>query len=136
MFSQVSGLNAARVLVFPVVGHDALHHVAIAEGKPVVRSLIKYHGKEGSGASVEFKLKEGSITMLGITQYANGKFRFIIGEGESQAGPIPIKIQLLLKSKGWSSAKLPPIPNLSIISIAIQVFMSNSPHIGKPLPIS
>ena len=72
-----------------LIGHDGPHHVAIAEGKPVVRSLLKYHGKEGSGASVEFKLKEGPITMLGITQDANGKFRFIIGEGESQAGPIP-----------------------------------------------
>lgn len=72
-----------------LIGHDGPHHIAIAEGKPVIRSLLKYHGKEGSGASVEFKIKEGPITMLGITQDANGHFRFIIGEGESQAGPIP-----------------------------------------------
>ena len=72
-----------------LIGHDGPHHIAIAEGKPVIRSLLKYHGKEGSGASVEFKIKEGPITMLGITQDANGRFRFIIGEGESQAGPIP-----------------------------------------------
>ena len=72
-----------------LIGHDGPHHIAIAEGKPVIRSLLKYHGKEGSGASVEFKIKEGPITMLGITQDANGQFRFIIGEGESQAGPIP-----------------------------------------------
>ena len=72
-----------------LIGHDGPHHIAIAEGKPVIRSLLKYHGKEGSGASVEFKIKEGPITMLGITQDANGQFRFIIGEGESQSGPIP-----------------------------------------------
>lgn len=72
-----------------LIGHDGPHHIAIAEGKPVVRSLLKYHGKEGSGASVEFKIKEGPITMLGITQDANGRFRFVIGEGESQAGAIP-----------------------------------------------
>lgn len=72
-----------------LIGHDGPHHIAIAEGKPIVRSLLKYHGKEGSGASVEFKIKEGPITMLGITQDANGRFRFIIGEGESQAGAIP-----------------------------------------------
>ena len=72
-----------------LIGHDGPHHIAIAEGKPVIRILIKYHGKEGSGASVEFKIKEGPITMLGITQDANGHFRFIIGEGESQEGPIP-----------------------------------------------
>lgn len=72
-----------------LVGHDGPHHLAIAEGKPVLRSLKKYHGKPGHGASVEFKLKEGPITMLGITQTADGKFKFVIGEGESQKGPIP-----------------------------------------------
>ena len=74
---------------FILVGHDGPHHLAIAEGKPVLRSLNKYHGKPGHGASVEFKIKEGPITMLGITQTADGKFKFVIGEGVSKAGPIP-----------------------------------------------
>lgn len=74
---------------FILVGHDGPHHIKIAEGKPVLRSLIKYHGKPGSGASVEFKIKEGPITMLGITQNAKGDFKFVIGEGYSKAGPIP-----------------------------------------------
>lgn len=72
-----------------LVGHDGPHHIAIAEGMPVLRSLKKYHGKPGSGASVEFKIKEGPITMLGITYGADGKLRFIIGEGLSKKGPIP-----------------------------------------------
>ena len=74
---------------FILVGHDGPHHLEIAEGKPILRSLKKYHGKPGKGASVEFKIKEGPITMLGITQTANGKFKFVIGEGTSQKGPIP-----------------------------------------------
>ena len=74
---------------FILVGHDGPHHLAIAEGKPILRSLKKYHGKPGSGASVEFKIKEGDITMLGITQTAEGKFKFVIGEGVSKKGPIP-----------------------------------------------
>ena len=74
---------------FILVGHDGPHHIAIADGKPILRSLTKFHGKPGSGASVEFKIKEGPITMLGITQTANGKFKFVIGEGESKKGPIP-----------------------------------------------
>jgi len=74
---------------FILVGHDGPHHLAVAEGKPALRSLTKYHGKPGSGASVEFKIKEGPITMLGITQTTNGKFKFVIGEGESKSGPIP-----------------------------------------------
>lgn len=74
---------------FILVGHDGPHHIAIADDKPVLRSLVKYHGKPGGGASVEFKIKEGPITMLGITQTANGKFKFVIGEGYSKKGPIP-----------------------------------------------
>ncbi len=74
---------------FILVGHDGPHHLRIAEGKPVLRSLTKYHGKPGQGASVEFKIKEGPITMLGITQTADGKMKFVVGEGESKKGAIP-----------------------------------------------
>ena len=74
---------------FILVGHDGPHHIAIADGKPILRSLTKFHGKPGSGASVEFKIKEGPITMLGITQTADGKFKFVIGEGYSKKGAIP-----------------------------------------------
>lgn len=74
---------------FILVGHDGPHHIAVAEGKPILRSLLKYHGKPGKGASVEFKLKEGPITILGITQNDNGRFKFVIGEGYSKKGPIP-----------------------------------------------
>ncbi|HML46434.1 MAG TPA: L-fucose/L-arabinose isomerase family protein [Clostridia bacterium] len=74
---------------FILVGHDGPHHIAIADGKPVLRSLKKYHGKPGSGASVEFKIKEGPITMLGITQTYEGRLKFVIGEGESRKGAIP-----------------------------------------------
>lgn len=74
---------------FVLVGHDGPHHIAIAEGRPVLRSLTRYHGKPGAGASVEFKIKEGPITMLGITTTSDGHFKFVIAEGESVAGPIP-----------------------------------------------
>ena len=74
---------------FILVGHDGPHHLKIAEGRPLLRSLKKYHGKPGRGASVEFKIKEGPITMLGITQTADNKFKFVIGEGYSKEGPIP-----------------------------------------------
>ena len=74
---------------FVLVGHDGPHHINIAEGKPMLRSLLKYHGKPGSGASVEFKIKEGPITMLSIGVTSCGKFKFIIAEGASVHGPIP-----------------------------------------------
>ena len=72
-----------------LVGHDGPHHLNIAAKKPVLRSLKKYHGKPGSGAGVEFNIKEGPITMMSIGLKADGSFKFIVAEGESLAGPIP-----------------------------------------------
>ena len=72
-----------------LVGHDGPHHVNIADRKPVLRSLRKYHGKPGSGAGVEFSIKTGPITLLSIGVTAEGKFKFVIAEGESLPGPIP-----------------------------------------------
>jgi len=74
---------------FVLVGHDGPHHINISDGKPVLRSLTKYHGKPGAGASVEFKIKEGPITILSVGVTVDGKFKFILGEGESMRGPIP-----------------------------------------------
>lgn len=72
-----------------LVGHDGPHHLNIASRKPVLRSLKQYHGKPGSGAGVEFNIKEGPITMLSIGVKADGHFKFVVAEGESVAGPIP-----------------------------------------------
>lgn len=72
-----------------LVGHDGPHHINIAEGRPAIRSLRKYHGKPGSGASVEFNIKEGPMTMLGNTIKADGRFKFVIAEGESLNLPVP-----------------------------------------------
>ncbi len=74
---------------FVLVGHDGPHNISIANGKPVLRSLKKYHGKPGHGAGVEFKIREGAITMLSINSTYDGKFKFVIAEGESVSGPIP-----------------------------------------------
>jgi len=74
---------------FVLVGHDGPHHINIADAKPVLRSLVKYHGKPGNGASVEFKIKQGPITLLSIGVKTNGAFRFVLAEGESVAGAIP-----------------------------------------------
>ncbi len=72
-----------------LVGHDGPHHLNIADRKPVLRSLKKYHGKPGSGAGVEFNIKTGPITMLSIGVKADGKFKFVVAEGESVSAPIP-----------------------------------------------
>lgn len=72
-----------------LVGHDGPHHVAVAEGRPVLRGLNVYHGKRGYGVSVEFQLKVGPVTIVGLTQTYDGRFKFVVAEGESLPGPIP-----------------------------------------------
>jgi L-arabinose isomerase len=72
-----------------MVGHDGPHHIGVAQGRPVLRSLSVYHGKRGYGVGVEFQIKNGPITCIGLTQTYNGKFKFVLAEGESLPGPIP-----------------------------------------------
>lgn len=72
-----------------LIGHDGPHNIAIAEGKPRLRKLKKYHGKSGSGIGVEFSLRAGPVTLLSINVDRNGKFRMIAAEGTSIAGEIP-----------------------------------------------
>ena len=86
-FAEFHPIDFGRDTV--LVGHDGPHHLNIAAGRPVLRSLRKYHGKPGSGAGVEFSIKEGPITMMSIGIKADGSFKFIVAEGESLAGPIP-----------------------------------------------
>jgi L-arabinose isomerase len=72
-----------------LVGHDGPHNLAISEGKPILRSLSILHGKRGTGPSVEYQIKKGPITMLGLTQTFNGRFKMVTAQGESLPGPIP-----------------------------------------------
>ena len=72
-----------------LVGHDGPHDIRISDGKPQIRGLGLYHGKRGHGISVEFSLKTGPITILGLSTDINGRFRFICTEADSQRGPIP-----------------------------------------------
>lgn len=72
-----------------LIGHDGPHNTAIAEGKPRLRKLKKYHGKSGNGIGVEFSLKSGPVTLLSINVDRNGKFRMVAAEGEALPGDIP-----------------------------------------------
>ena len=72
---------------FVLMGHDGPGHIAISEQRPVLRKLQLYHGKSGFGVSVEFKVRLGAVSLLGVTQRADGALKFLISEGESIAGP-------------------------------------------------
>lgn len=71
-----------------LMGHDGPGHLAIAQGKIKVRPLQVYHGKVGSGLSVEMSVKQGDVTLLSVVETADGKISFLVAEAESVAGPI------------------------------------------------
>ena len=71
---------------FLLMGHDGPFHLAIAEGRPILRGLGLYHGKRGYGVSVEASVRKGPITVLALTQTRDGHLKFLVAEGESLAG--------------------------------------------------
>ena len=70
-----------------LMGHDGPGHITIAEGKTKVRPLTVYHGKVGSGLSVEMAVKHGPVTLLSVVETKDG-LMLLVAEGESVAGPI------------------------------------------------
>src|SRR6266852_4720349 len=72
---------------FVLMGHDGPGHLAIAEGRPVARALKLYHGKAGAGLSIEMKVQLGPVTILCVSQTADGRLKLIGAEGDSIAGP-------------------------------------------------
>jgi L-arabinose isomerase len=71
-----------------LMGHDGPGHFDIAEGKTKVRPLRVYHGKVGRGLSVEMSVKHGPVTLLSVAEDRERRFRLVVAEGESVAGPI------------------------------------------------
>lgn len=72
---------------FLLMGHDGPFHLQIAEGRPILRGLGLYHGKRGYGVSVEARVKLGPVTLLAVTQTAEGELKLLAAEGESIPGP-------------------------------------------------
>ncbi|MBT3345082.1 MAG: L-fucose/L-arabinose isomerase family protein [Gemmatimonadetes bacterium] len=73
---------------FLLMGHDGPGHVAISDERPQLRQLEVFHGKRGAGVSVEFKVANGPVTILGLTQTRQGNLKWVAAQGESIPGPI------------------------------------------------
>jgi L-arabinose isomerase len=87
-FSEIVAVDYDKETI--ILGHDGPFHISISAGKPILRGMGIYHGKRGSGVSVEANVKTGPVTTLGLTQTGDGKMKMIISEAEA------VKEQILM----------------------------------------
>jgi L-arabinose isomerase len=85
-FTEMQALNFRDGVV--EMGHDGPAHLAISEGRPLLRGLGVFHGKRGWGVSVEFDVAHGPVTAFGVAQGRRGDLRFVVSEGTVLAGPL------------------------------------------------
>jgi L-arabinose isomerase len=85
-FCEIQALNFADGVV--EMGHDGPAHLAVSARDPLLRGLGVYHGKRGWGVSVEFDVRPGPVTLLGLGQDRDGTLSFIAFEGTVVPGPL------------------------------------------------
>ncbi len=85
-FTELQSLNFDDNVV--EMGHDGPAHLAISSAKPLLRGLGVYHGKRGRGVSVEFDVAHGPVTLLGLSQTRDGRYRMVSSNGRVVPGPL------------------------------------------------
>jgi L-arabinose isomerase len=71
-----------------LLGHDGPGHAAIAQDKVRLVPLPVFHGKPGQGLSIQMRVKHGPVTLLSLTQDADGGLGLLVAEGEAVLGPV------------------------------------------------
>jgi L-arabinose isomerase len=85
-FCEIQALNFEDGVV--EMGHDGPAHLAVSSRDPLLRGLGVYHGKRGWGVSVEFDVRHGPVTLLGLGQDRDGSLSFVASEGTVVPGPL------------------------------------------------
>jgi L-arabinose isomerase len=85
-FTELQALNFRDNVV--EMGHDGPAHLAISDNRPLLRGLGVYHGKRGWGVSVEFDVRHGPVTAVGVIQRRDGSFALAASQGEVVGGPL------------------------------------------------
>lgn len=74
---------------FILVGHDGPANVAVADGRPRLQYLAVHHGKTGHGLGIDFRMRQGPVTLLNVTQFGTGDtFKLIATVAEVAGGDI------------------------------------------------
>ena len=85
-FTEYYALDFAEDVV--LMGHDGPGHIGMAQDRIKVRPLQVFHGKVGSGLSVEMSVQHGPVTLLSVVEDKDRGFRLQVAEGESSPGAV------------------------------------------------
>ncbi|OEV08452.1 L-fucose/L-arabinose isomerase family protein [Streptomyces nanshensis] len=85
-FTEFQALNFRDGVV--EMGHDGPAHLGLGGRRPLLRGLGVYHGKRGWGVSVECTARPGPVTLVGVGQTREGRYRLVAAEGEAVPGPL------------------------------------------------
>ncbi|MEV8347423.1 L-fucose/L-arabinose isomerase family protein [Streptomyces niveus] len=85
-FTELQALNFRDGVV--EMGHDGPANLTVCTRRPVLRGLGVYHGKRGWGVSVECDVRPGPVTLVGLGQSRDGRYRLVAAVGKVVEGPL------------------------------------------------
>lgn len=85
-FTELQALNFRDGVV--EMGHDGPANPTVCDRRPVLRGLGVYHGKRGWGVSVECAVRRGPVTLVGLGQSRDGRYRLVSTVGKVVEGPL------------------------------------------------